>query len=153
MTIKTKYGSAGIHRGYYIIWSDEYGFRGKPLHRIVAADMIGCGIPPQYDVHHRNFNKLDNRPENLLVLPHVEHMKIHNPKGVPTGVKQSDETIEKRRKALTKDYGRIRTAGYSRGKRMYELRYKDLRKRSIYKQKLIDWFKGNYPDVELEDRT
>lgn len=31
----------------------------------------------EYDVHHKNFNRIDNRPENLEVLTRSEHIKIH----------------------------------------------------------------------------
>lgn len=34
-------------------------------------------LNPDYEVHHKNRNKLDNRPENLLVVTKSEHMKIH----------------------------------------------------------------------------
>lgn len=46
-------------------------------HRLVAEKMIGRFINKDEDVHHINGNKTDNRPENLMVLSHSDHMKLH----------------------------------------------------------------------------
>lgn len=35
-------------------------------------------LSPEYDVHHINFDKLDNRVENLIVLTRSEHQKLHH---------------------------------------------------------------------------
>lgn len=35
-------------------------------------------LKPEYEVHHKNFNRMDNDPNNLLVLTHKEHKMIHN---------------------------------------------------------------------------
>jgi hypothetical protein len=50
-------------------------------HRLVASEMLGRPLSPREQVHHRNENKLDNRPENLEVTPSrahhaVEHRKL-----------------------------------------------------------------------------
>lgn len=42
-----------------------------PYHRLV----VGC--PDGMDVHHKDYNKWNNRPENLQVLTHAEHMALH----------------------------------------------------------------------------
>lgn len=31
-----------------------------------------------YQIHHKNNNKLDNRPENLMIVTKREHESIHN---------------------------------------------------------------------------
>ena len=46
-------------------------------HRAVAKKVLGKNIPDGYEVHHVNGDKLDNRPENLVVLPREEHQKLH----------------------------------------------------------------------------
>ena len=47
-------------------------------HRHVAAITIGRELLPHEDVHHKNGDKTDNRPENLEVLSHGEHSSAHN---------------------------------------------------------------------------
>lgn len=35
-------------------------------------------VPAGKVIHHKNGNKLDNRPENLIAISPQEHYKIHN---------------------------------------------------------------------------
>lgn len=67
--------------GYYR-WNDS----NKLIHRDVAFEH--CYKPTLFGtsfgrciVHHKNRNKLDNRPENLEVMSQRQHMKEH---GIPT---------------------------------------------------------------------
>lgn len=46
------------------------------LHQLVWREFNG-EIPKGYDIHHINFNPSDNRPENLVLLSHSEHRKLH----------------------------------------------------------------------------
>lgn len=46
-------------------------------------------LRPDYDVHHLNFDKQDNRPENLRVLTRAEHTELHNRIKALTGVIKS----------------------------------------------------------------
>ena len=63
-----------LHSGYLKRWVN-----GKhiPVHKIVWIQENQIPIPEGYDVHHINQNKLDNRIENLVLLPHKVHIHLH----------------------------------------------------------------------------
>lgn len=56
-------------------------FRGERAHRYVVQHLVsqwcyeapypnnGVKISPEFVVHHMDFNKLNNRPENLILMP------------------------------------------------------------------------------------
>ena len=52
--------------------------RYKEPYRKIARDVLGVkSVPMGYDVHHKNADENDHRPENLVVLPRNAHMLIH----------------------------------------------------------------------------
>jgi len=75
--VRTKYGTVTEKNGWYYVSSNEHGHRGKALHRVIFEDYHRCTLLPQANIHHRNFNKHDNRIENLQLLSASEHQKIH----------------------------------------------------------------------------
>ena len=76
--MKTKFGNATIHpNGHYRITSGKEGNHGKMLHRLIYEDYHKCTLLPWANIHHRNFNKHDNRIENLQLLSASDHQKIH----------------------------------------------------------------------------
>ena len=36
-----------------------------------------CTVPPGYDVHYKDLNPENNSPENLQMLSHSDHQKLH----------------------------------------------------------------------------
>ena len=55
-------------------------------HRVVMAGVLGRALRPDEHVHHRNHDKADNRPDNLVVLSRSDHGRQHpaNPNPKPT---------------------------------------------------------------------
>lgn len=47
--------------------------RNEYVHRIVAAAIMGRELKSEEQVHHRNADKLDPRPGNLLILGERDH--------------------------------------------------------------------------------
>lgn len=46
-------------------------------HRMVASDILGKRLHTKDEVHHINGKHGDNRPENLMVVKHGRHQKLH----------------------------------------------------------------------------
>ena len=108
--VKNKYGKrlikgyiteGRIRNGYRIVTFT--GKKDKLMHILVAQAFPeicgewfeGC------QVHHRNFNGLDNRPENLIVLTPSEHSKLHYERQTDDFKKPSEKRSKSISKALT----------------------------------------------------
>lgn len=50
-------------------------------HRVVMEKHLGYILPKEFDVHHINGNKEDNRIENLAIMTHEAHTILHNRSG------------------------------------------------------------------------
>lgn len=66
----TEDGKPLNNKGYLLTEDNKYA------HRIEYEKAFGK-IPPYWVVHHVDFNKLNNTPENLIALPPRFHDKIH----------------------------------------------------------------------------
>jgi len=66
--------------GCDLCWAMAMGYhsgRNIPRHRIIAARGFGIVLGRGRVVHHRNMDEMDNRLENLEVLTHSEHKRVH----------------------------------------------------------------------------
>lgn len=86
---QNRYGNAGRSRstkpkrtrisnsGYKQFYDEREG-RWVYVHRRVAEKKLRGQIYDGYEVHHRNRDKSDNRPENLVVLSKRDHRRVHD---------------------------------------------------------------------------
>lgn len=144
--INTDFGIALLNKstGYYRVQSAKDGLHNRFLHHLIWEKHYGRSIPENCVIHHINNFKTDNRIQNLVCVPKKLHDSFHSRH-------RSQETIEKIRKSCTKKTARIVKNGSFKGKQKYAIHRNGKKiKGSIYYQKLIHWFKEEYPDEKLE---
>ena len=77
-----KGGRMNHRSGYILIYSPDHPFRSKlgyvMEHRLVLEKKLGRYLKKGEIPHHINGIKYDNRPENIELVTHDQHMKIHN---------------------------------------------------------------------------
>jgi len=64
-----------IHRKGYVVYTSR-GLRhnikrGEYMHRLVIERLRGWPLRDFEHVHHQDFDKRNNHPDNLVVMPHV----------------------------------------------------------------------------------
>jgi len=72
--------SEGYERWIHTYRGDRETVR---VHRLVAVAEHGFEAVAEMDVHHENSIPWDNRPENLDVVDHAEHARIHTSDWTP----------------------------------------------------------------------
>ena len=71
----TKFGNAYQRTdGYIQITSGPN--KGKLLHRLIYEEVFGS-IPKGYTIHHKDGDKTNNNPGNLMLLTKSNHHKLH----------------------------------------------------------------------------
>ena len=72
---KTAKGTRVTSQGYAEFTRGEH--KGRMVHRVRAEILIGRPLAPDEVVHHIDGDKLNNSPENLLVMVNSDHNKMH----------------------------------------------------------------------------
>lgn len=85
--------------GYYVCTS---GSRRR-LHIAIWEHEHGMDVPPGCVIHHLDWNKNNNVPENLVCLTVEEHERVHNIIGGEAGKKLGYELLKNRVDGLPPD--------------------------------------------------
>lgn len=65
--------------GYMYIEGDWSKHEKTYIHQIECLKKYNLNeLPPKTSVHHLNMNKLDNSPDNLILISDSDHKKLHN---------------------------------------------------------------------------
>lgn len=72
-----------IHKSGYLRYTSPSFLRDKYVHRVIVENNILASpleirslLPWPYEVHHMDYNKLNNNPSNLLMLSLEFHSKL-----------------------------------------------------------------------------
>lgn len=100
---KIKKGGLHITEGGYIRFDDSKGngfHSGRRLHILIAEMSIGRPLFKNEVVHHKDNDKLNNHPDNLVVMDRGEHTLLHLMKN--NKIKLTDMDVENIRKNYVK---------------------------------------------------
>ncbi len=68
--------------------------RQEPVHKLITLTFLGKK-PENYDIHHKNKDKTDNRSDNLEYIPTSKHRKEHSQEHLQHGWKLSENDVQK----------------------------------------------------------
>ncbi len=86
-------GAEAGTKGYSWIYTMDDKFNGwTKEHQLIAEWIAGRSLTDDECVHHINFNKTDNRPENLQIMTKSDHNSYHA--AINNGVKWAPENHE-----------------------------------------------------------
>ena len=63
-------------KGYRRVWNRDS--KRYVMEHVAVWENVHGPVPPGYQLHHRNHDKLDNRIENLQLVNATEHKRIHS---------------------------------------------------------------------------
>ncbi len=66
--------------GLTIKWNGRVVKPYELVHRVMAEARFRRRILPNEDVHHKDGNKMNNNPENLVIIDHEKHFDLHERK-------------------------------------------------------------------------
>lgn len=62
-----------VPKGHHLRQAHGYAYE----HKLVAEQMLGRHLMSGEVVHHKNRDRADNQPENLVVLMNGDHVRLH----------------------------------------------------------------------------
>ena len=62
-----------------VIKRDDGTMTSKSYPRVIMEEKLGRSLLPDEDVHHIDGDKTNNNPNNLDIIKHGDHQRIHNP--------------------------------------------------------------------------
>jgi hypothetical protein len=100
--------------GYLSYYNNKHKY-WETVHSMVAREELNINRKKNCIIHHKNFNKIDNTPENLIQLTKQEHYEFHK-KISSIGGKAAAKIIRKQRLGKTNDeiYGPKRAVEISK---------------------------------------
>ena len=64
------------NKGGYNVFTDRYGVT-RSVHKRVLEKKMGGAVRKGYEAHHKDGNKNNNRPSNIIAVRKSTHRKIH----------------------------------------------------------------------------